>query len=394
MTANGMTPDDPSCLDPEALLAEASRRTGLTNFGDPSFLPPLRGLLRAMDAEAALHAAGRAAQRERVIGILVNRLRTEEHIRCHPEILAEDIRRPFALVGLARTGTTMLQRMIACDPRVLALRWWEARHPAPWADAPADGVDPRIVAAEQEVAAMVATVPEIVAAHPIAAQAPDEEIMLLEHSFFSTNSEAYVNVPTFSAWLDAQDQTAGYAYLKRLLQLVQWQKRRRGETGTRWVLKTPHHLGFVDLLFTVFPDIQIVQTHRDPIATVPSFASLVHMIRRLGSEYSEPKEVGRQWGSRLQRAMQRCMAVRQLHEPRFLDIRYDTLLADPMAQVRRIYDFVGMELPPAVARRMRAWAAENARDQRAAHHYTLAEFGFSEEGIRRDFAAYYRRFLQ
>lgn len=375
-------------------MAEARHRTGLSDFGDPSFLAPMRGLLRAMEEEADLHAAGRAAQRERVIGILVNRLRAEEHIRRHPEILLEEIRHPFAIVGLARTGTTMLQRMIARDPRILALMWWEARHPAPWPDMPQGAVDPRIRAAQQEVAAMVETVPEIVAAHPIDAEAPDEEIMLLEHSFFSTNSEAYVNVPKFSAWLDAQDQTAGYAYLKRLLQLLQWQKHQRGESGERWVLKTPHHLGFVDLLFKVFPDVQIIQTHRDPVASVPSFASLVHMVRRLGANHSDPKEVGRQWGSRLCRAMHRCMEVRQLHEERFLDVRYETLLAEPMEQIRRIYGFVGMDLSPAVERRMRQWAAENAREKRAEHHYALDEFGFSEEGIRHDFAAYYHRFLQ
>lgn len=388
-----MTQEDSLSLDPESLMAEARRRTGLADFGDASFLAPMRGLLRAMDEEADLHEAGRATQRERVIGILVNRLRAEEHIRQYPEILEEEIRRPFAIVGLARTGTTMLHRMIACDPHVLALMWWEARHPAPWPAAEQGGIDPRVVAAEQEVAAMIETVPEIVAAHPIDAHAPDEEIMLLEHSFFSTNSEAYVNVPKFSAWLDTQDQTAGYEYLKRLLQLVQWQKHRRGETGERWVLKTPHHLGFVDLLFKVFPDIQIIQTHRDPIATVPSFASLVHMVRRLGTSHSDAKEVGRQWGSRLHRAIHRCMEVRRSHEERFLDIRYETLLADPMAQIRRIYQFVGMEVSPAVEHRMRRWAAENAREKRATHHYTLDEFGFSEEGIRRDFAAYYRRFL-
>jgi len=388
-----MTRDDALSLDPEPLMAEARRRTGLADFGDASFLAPMRGLLRAMDEEADLHAAGRAVQRERVIGILVNRLRAEEHIRQHPEILEEEIRRPFAIVGLARTGTTMLHRMIACDPHVLALMWWEARHPAPWPAGEQGGIDPRIVAAEQEVAAMIETVPEIVAAHPIDAHAPDEEIMLLEHSFFSTNSEAYVNVPKFSAWLDTQDQTAGYEYLKRLLKLLQWQKHRRGETGQRWVLKTPHHLGFVDLLFKVFPDIQIIQTHRDPIATVPSFASLVHMVRRLGTNHSDAKEVGRQWGSRLHRAMHRCMEVRQSHEERFLDVRYETLLAEPMAQIHRIYQFVGMELSPAVEHRMQQWAAENAREKRATHHYTLDEFGFSEQGIRRDFAAYYRRFL-
>lgn len=381
-------------LDPESLLAEARRRTGLVNFGDASFLLPLRMLVRAMDEEAQLHEVGRATQCERVVGLLVNRLLAEEHIRCHPAILKEEIRRPFAIVGLPRTGTTMLQRMIAADPRVLALRWWESCHPAPLPSEGECGSHLRITAAEQEVAAMLETVPEILAAHPIDAHAPDEEIMLLEHSFFSTNSEAYVNVPQFSAWLDAQDQTAGYEYLKRLLRLIQWQKRQRGETGERWVLKTPHHLGFMDLLFKVFPDVQIIQTHRDPIATVPSFASLVHMIRRLGSDRSDPKEVGRQWGLRQHRAIHRCMAVRQSHEERFLDVRYETLLANPMLQIRRIYEFIGLDLTPAVEERMRQWADQNAREKRAAHHYSLEEFGFSEEGIRRDFAAYYRRFLR
>jgi Sulfotransferase family len=381
-------------LDADSLLAEARRRTGLSNFGDESFLVPLRMLVRAMEDEAALHAAGRAAQSERLVVLLVNRLLAEELIRRHPEILQENIQRPFAIVGLPRTGTTMLQRMIATDPRVLALRWWESVHPAPLPGEGDSGTHLRIAAAEQEVAGMLATVPEILTAHPIDAHAPDEELMLLEHSFFSTNSEAYVNVPTFSAWLDAQDQTAGYEYLKRMLQLIQWQKRQRGETGERWVLKSPHHLGFMDLLFTVFPDLQIIQTHRDPIATVPSFASLVHMIRRLGSDRSDPKEVGRQWGQRQHRAIHRAMAVRQSHEERFLDIRYETLLADRMAQIRRIYQFVGLELTPAVEERMRQWANENAREKRASHRYALEEFGFSEAGIRRDFAAYYQRFLR
>jgi hypothetical protein len=382
-----MTTEHVLRLDPDSLLAEARRRTGLANFGDESFLVPMRALVRAMDEEAELNEAGRAAQRERVVGLLVNRLLAEEHIRRHPEILKEEIRRPFAIVGLPRTGTTMLQRMIAADPRVLALRWWESCHPAPLPGEGESGSHLRIAAAEQ-------TVPAILAAHPIDAHAPDEEIMLLEHSFFSTNSEAYVNVPKFSAWLDTQDQTAGYEYLKRLLKLIQWQKRRRGETGERWVLKTPHHLGFIDLLLKVFPDAQIIQTHRDPVATVPSFASLVHMIRRLSQDRSDPKEVGRQWGARLHRAIHRCMAVRQSNEERFLDIRYETLLADPMAQIRRIYQFVGLDLTPTVEERMRQWADENAREKRAAHHYSLEEFGFSEEGIRRDFAAYYRRFLR
>jgi len=393
-------------LDAEDLLEAARRRTGLADFGDGSFREPMRRLVEAMDREGRLHAAGRATQRERVIGLLVNRLRCEAAYAAHPEIEDERIERPLVIVGLARTGTTLLQRMLAADPRFLALLWWESRQPAPL-DPTVDpsraggADDPRVLAAEEEVRAICAAAPDLVAAHPLDAHAPDEEIMLLEHSFFSTNSEAYVDVPSFSTWLDAQDQRPGYAYLARLLKLVQWQKRQRGEAGRRWVLKTPHHLGHLDLLFETFPDAALVQTHRDPVQTIPSFASLVHTIRCTGSDEVDAHEVGRQWCDRMRRALEACMDFRDSlqHTPReagappILDLDYGELVADPMAAVRRIYAFAGEPLTAEAETHVRAWAEENARDRRPVHRYTLERFGFTEAGLARDFARYQRRFI-
>jgi hypothetical protein len=380
-------------LDPAALLEEAKARTGLSDFGDPSFREPLERLLRSMSEEGRLHAVGRATQRERVIGLLVNRLRAEAAFAAHPEIADEVIAAPVVIVGLPRTGTTLLHRMMAADPRLLALRWWESRHPAPFEGADGLGDAERIAAAEAEVAAIVEAAPEIVAAHPMDAHAADEEIMLLEHSFFSANSEAYVEVPGFSRWLADQDQTPGYRYLRRLLQLVQWQKRRRGEPGERWVLKTPHHLGHLDLLLSVFPDARVVQTHRDPVQTIPSFASLVHTIRRTGSDAADPKRVGREWSERMRRATAACLAFRKEGDPRFLDVRYETLVADPFATIEGIYSFARLELDESARTAMAAWSEENARDKRPVHAYTLEAFGFTEESIRRDFADYRARFL-
>ena len=381
-------------LDVESILAEARDKTGLDDFGDDSFREPMERLLRSLEEEAALSPTGRAMQRARVVGLLVNRLRAEDHFKRFPEILEEEIREPLVIVGLARTGTTMLHRMIAADPRIISLLWWESRNPAPFPELGDDGRDPRIVDAEAEVAAMIEGAPDLVAMHPIEAEQPDEEIMLLEHSFFSTNPEAFVNVPSFGAWLDEQDQTPGYVYLEKLLQLLQWQKKRTGGTGERWVLKTPHHLGFVDLLFKVFPDVRIIQTHRDPVQTIPSLASLIHAIRILGSDEADPRVAGRQWSDRMSRALHRCMEVREANEDRFIDIWFQDAMRDPLAQIRRIYDFADMELTPEAEARMRQWTVDNARDKRVAHSYTLEQFGLSEDGVRRDFAAYRERFIR
>ena len=381
-------------LDVESILAEARDKTGLDDFGDDSFREPMERLLRSLEEEAALSPTGRAMQRARVVGLLVNRLRAEDHFKRFPEILEEEIREPLVIVGLARTGTTMLHRMIAADPRIISLLWWESRNPAPFPELGDDGRDPRIVDAEAEVAAMIEGAPDLVAMHPIEAEQPDEEIMLLEHSFFSTNPEAFVNVPSFGAWLDEQDQTPGYVYLEKLLQLLQWQKKRTGSAGERWVLKTPHHLGFVDLLFKVFPDVRIIQTHRDPVQTIPSLASLIHAIRILGSDEADPRVAGRQWSDRMSRALHRCMEVREANEDRFIDIWFQDAMRDPLAQIRRIYDFADMELTAEAEARMRQWTVDNARDKRVAHSYTLEQFGLSEDGVRRDFAAYRERFIR
>jgi len=380
-------------LEVDAILGEAQRRTGLSDFGDPAFRAPFERLLRSLREEARLNAVGRAMQFERNVGLLVNRLRTEEAWRRDPEIADERIERPLVIVGLARTGTTMLHRMMASDPRWLALLWYESRNPAPFPDSEGAAVDPRITDAEAEVAMMLEGSPDLIAAHPMDAHAPDEEIMLVEHAFTSWNPEAFCRVPGYSAYLDMIDLAPGYRYLVRLLQFLQWQKRRRGETATRWVLKAPYHLGSLDALFAAFPDARIAMTHRDPVQTVPSLASLVRTLYVLGSDTVDTLEIGAHWSQRWARALERALAARAQREDRFLDIYYDELVADPMAQVRRIYAHAGLELTDAAEAQMRRWAVENERDRRPVHAYTLEEFGYTQDGLRRDFAAYCERFL-
>jgi hypothetical protein len=380
-------------LEVAAVLAEAERRTGLSDFGDPAFRDPLERLLRSLREEARLNAVGRAMQFERNVGLLVNRLRTEDAYRRHPEIADERIDRPLVIVGLARTGTTMLHRMMASDPRWLALLWYESRNPAPFPNSEGTLVDPRITDAETEVKAMLEGSPDLIAAHPMDAHAPDEEIMLVEHAFTSWNPEAFCRVPSYSAHLDEIDLAPGYRYLLRLLKFLQWQKHARGETATRWVLKAPYHLGSLDQLFAFLPDARIAMTHRDPAQTVPSLASLVRTLYVLASDDVDRLEIGAHWGQRWARALERAIAVRAKHEDRFLDVYYDQLVADPMAQMRRIYAHAGVELTSEAEALMRKWAVENERDRRPEHAYTLEEFGYTPDGLRRDFAAYCERFL-
>jgi len=384
--------DAVTSLDEGVILREALEKAGRGAFRDESFREPLAVLLAALEHEARLTPLGRGAQHARIADLLVNRLRAEEHFERHPEILDEEIGAPLVIVGLPRTGTTLLHRTLAQDARLFSVKWFECRYPVPF---PGEGAAAaaRISQAKAEVQAMLEGSPTLAAIHPLDALAADEEILLLEHSFLSTVPESGANVPSYGRWLDAHDQTPGYRYLRKLLQLLQWQKKRAGQRAERWVLKTPHHLGAADVLLEVFPGARIVQTHRDPLDSIPSLASMITALWILVSESVDPKEVARQWSAKMASALRRCLAVRDRHPDRFDDVWFLDAVQDPVGQARRIYDVAGIPFTADAERAMRAFMATNPREGRPPHQYTLEEFGLTKADIERDFAEYRARFI-
>jgi hypothetical protein len=381
-------------LSAEALLAAASRRCGgLQDFGDASFRAGLQCLLKSLNEEAQLSQQGRTLFAERIIDSLSNRLRLEDHCKRHPEIADEKITGPVVIVGLPRTGTTMLHRILARDPRFYTANFWEVRFPSPVTE-PAEGVeDPRIAAARAEVAMMVAAMPELLAMHPLDAELADEEVILMEHSFLSA-MDAYANLPSYVAWLGQQDQTPAYTYLKRQLQFLQWQKRQRGETAQRWILKSPHHIHAMPTLFKVFPDAKVIQTHRDPLQTIPSMGSFAHTIWGVYSDHADPRQAGQLWSAKFAAGMRSSMQYRDsVSADQFLDVWYLDAVTKPMEVARTVYPFIGMTLTPDVEARMEEWMGVSRRDRRAAHEYSLEKMGLTQGQLEQDFADYRQRYI-
>ncbi|MGY8736722.1 MAG: sulfotransferase, partial [bacterium] len=242
------------------VLDEARRRAGLEDFGDDHFLDPMRRLLSSLEDEAQLHAMGRVTMFERIVGSLVGRLSAQDFFVRHPEILEEEIVAPTVIVGLARTGSTMMHRLLAADPSVYAVRWWECRAPSPYPGSDWRREDPRIPDAYAEIDAILEAAPALATIHPWDAEGPDEEIMLLEHAFLSGVPDAFCNVPSYRRFVIESDMRDGYAYMKRMIQFLQWQKKEAGHPAERWVLKAPFHVGRIPQLIEAFPDAMIVQT--------------------------------------------------------------------------------------------------------------------------------------
>jgi hypothetical protein len=389
-----MASRDPGPFDESTLLRDACRKTGLSEFGDEAFRTPLRVLLSSL-ADAPLNPVGTTVLRGSIRRSLVQRLLAEHWFARHPEIADERIERPLVVVGMMRSGTTLLQRLIARDSRLNSALGWEIAEPAPRPATRWDEVDPRIADGVARSEQMKRFAPELHAIHPTDALEADEEIVFLADAFLSHVPEASCDVPAYRTWLDDQDFTPAYAYLRRMLQLLQWQRRQRGEVRDRWLLKTPAHLGYLDTLFAAFPDARVIHMHRSPLETIPSGASLNLTLWRLYADEVDPMEVGRQWLERMAWATHRCLEARSRipdEATRFTDVAYRDAVTHPLNEVERIYDAIGVPLLPEARSAMESWLGARAQEDRPAHRYSVEQFGLSEAAIREAFASYIARF--
>lgn len=396
--------DDP--FDAAGLATAAQQKEGLDDWGPIPFEEPL-GVLAESYATADLNEIGRHILRSGLIHSLRMRLRAQEWIRRHPEIADEVIVAPIVVVGMMRSGTTLLQRLLAADNRFHCAYGWEVVEVAPRLDHKwSAAADPRIAISEKREATSRKLAPVLFSIHPMYAREPEEEIVFLSDAFLSHVPESGAHVPRYREWIDGQDFTPAYAYLHRMLQFLQWQKRQQGviagPTGPagpacpagRWVLKSPAHLGYLDALRSHFPDLHLVHMHRDPRETIPSGASLNATLHAMHADEVDCSRVGAQWLQRMGWTNDRAMASRSGwsdETQRCTDIEFTDAVADPIGQVARVYDAIGVPLTVDAESAMRRWLAERPREP-ARPPYSAQDFGLSDVQIDERFADYNSRF--
>ncbi|NNE19228.1 MAG: sulfotransferase [Myxococcales bacterium] len=374
------------------VLSDARRKVGLDDFGEEGFLEPLDVLVDSINREARLNPVGHMIIRGRIVGVLTNKLVAQDTIKRHPEILDIEVEAPIVVAGLARTGTTMLHRLIAQDRAIRSLASWEAINPAPAKHKAGQKKDPRFAQAAAVAKGLKYMSPGFFAIHPAEPDAPEEEVILLEQAFLTTTPEAMMNVPTYSKWLEAQDHVPAYQALRRMMQYLQWQRPGIGK-DVRWVLKTPHHQEYFDPLLEVFPKALLVHTHRDPLKTSPSLFSMLTHLQMIFSDEVDPNRVASHWLGKIENMARRTLATRERVGDRgFIDVSYYDLIRDPLPDVARIYEAAGLELTTPTVRLMEASQKVNKQHKYGRHKYSLADFGMTNEDVESRIATYRARF--
>jgi hypothetical protein len=379
----------PVLLTEEAVLAAAREATGLSDFGAGDFRPRLALWLKATRDDANLSAAGGAGIFMDAVRYASNRLKVEDLVRRHPQILDIKIDRPIVVAGLPRSGTTYLQSFLAADDRLRSLPFWEAVRPVPDQMAAPGEPDPRLIRATEEWAQYDALLPYIKSIHEFSPDHISEDIELQAVDFGSYYLEWLVIAPEWRDWYFNTDQTPTYRYLKKMLQVLTWFK-----GPNRWLIKCPQHMEQLVPLTTVFPDATVVINHRDPTASIQSAITALCYSARVRCKTIQPDQVADYWIDRYERLLRACVRDRdQLDDSRVQDVYFHELMADPWKVIREIYKKAGLPLTDAAWWAMDSFVRNNPRGKHGHIVYDLRrDFGRTPDEIRERFNFYFDRF--
>ncbi|WP_273732211.1 sulfotransferase family protein [Mycolicibacterium septicum] len=374
-------------LDPDALLTAATERTGLEDFGDPAFRERLDVLCTALRDEAGLSDTGLAIAFEQLAGNLVNRLRLEALIADHPEIEDIAIERPIIICGLPRTGTTHLHNLLAADPALRYLPYWESLEPLPGPGE--DTPEPRRDRCAAGLELVNTSMPEFRRMHDMTVEHAHEEIQLLANDISGMLFETTYYVPSFTTHYKAHDQSASYAYVKRSLQAMQWL---RG--GTRWVLKSPQHLEQFPTLAAAFPDATFVVTHRDPVEVTLSMMTMICYATRMAVTQPDVAKLTGHWLNRIDDLLAGCIRDREvLPAGQSIDVRFDDFMADERATLADIYRLADQPFGDDVRAAMTDFLTEHPRGRYGGVIYDAANLNLDPAALAERFRDYRERFL-
>src|SRR5438477_9248428 len=317
--------------------------------------------------------------------MLYSPMQMERDRQLYPDIARQAISEPLFIVGLPRSGTTLLHHLVAADPEYRSPLMWEVMSPSP----PTPAIEKRrIQRATQSCNFFNWLAPTFRYVHAVGAELPQECIGLMAPTFMSDQFDAMYYVPSYRAWFFRQDLRPAYEYHRRFLQHLQFRRPAR-----RWILKAPTHMSAMPGLLSVYPDALFVQTHRTPVDSMASVSSLVTILRSAFSDAVDPSIVCCEAIDYWSETVNKFLRERdRLADNRICDIDYNQLRCDPIDAIRRIYEFFGWSLSKEAEQSMRVLIASQAKRESANHRYDLSQFGAKAEDVLSAFGPYCKRF--
>jgi hypothetical protein len=368
-------------IDADELIDAARTRTGLADLGPGTFRDGLDHLVDSLRGEARLGEIGAAITPDNLVGYLANRLQIVDWHARHPDAAAADVGPVVFMIGMGRTGTTILHDLLAQDPANRAPLTWEVDRPVPPPEPDTYDTDPRIAEVEAGLEVGHAARPELQAMHPTGARLAQECVRITGCEFASVIFGSQYHIPSYVHWVtDAADMSPAYRFHHAYLRVLGAHVRR-----DRWVLKSGAHLWALPELLAEYPDARFIQTHRDPVKVIASLSSLFTYLGSIFSDAVALPDVSVLWSDVILDALDRSVTAREdgsIPPDRVVDVQFDAFMADHFGTIRSIYDAWGAEYTPDAERRMRAFLDAHGREKHGVHRYSFSDTGLDEGEIR------------
>jgi hypothetical protein len=368
----------------EKYMAAATHSVGYADFGPLDFVEPFELMLHDLVAESRLSALGHLIAPYYLKQILKMRLRVQ---RASSQESPVSIDKPIFILGLPRTGSSLLHELLDSHSDLQAPTFWASHH---WPATRSKNLLTQSITRAQ-VAAVDVLAPTFRRTHSLAALKPHECVSIQGYSFRSMQFHVAFRLPSYNRWMvDGCNWAPAYDWHKKYLRFLP-------DTGRRWILKAPGHMLGLKALITAYPDARFIQTHRNPLEVIPSMASLTQSLRGLASRHLDAQEIGRDvhelWHHGLNNVMLARAADPSLNE-RFFDIGYRRLIDDPHQSLRDISSFIDLKWTKVFDEKISAHLNKNSKHRHGKHTDSAEQFGLDPAQLNLDYADYTDEYLK
>ena len=375
-------------LDAGSIIQKAAKDAGYQGKVPSELVIGLEQLVQSINKESRINAFGSIALKGLLKRTLTSRLRVEQVLKNNPTISQAKITSPVFIIGMPRTGTTILHSLLHEDLHHRSPLAWECLLPSPVPEPATFHDNPQLNMVKKEFGQLFKLVPDFQKKHHMTAESPQECIGITALDFNSFQTCAQVYIPSYLQWFsEVSDQHQTMRFHRRFLQYLE----SGGVRSERWLLKTPVHMMRLSALFDVYPDAKVIMTHRDPAKVVPSAASLISSVRSLYSDYEDPARSGKEQLDFWKMSFDRFMADRaQLNkEDQIIDIHFNDFVQDQMVCVDKIYSYFGWSLDDTSRSKMKSFLASNPKGKHGSHEYCLEDFNLTQDQVSKEFKDYY-----
>ena len=374
----------------DALVEEAIAATGLSTFDSESYREGLEVLVRDFNrgiAQGLYTEGGIARCRNDILHYLKSRLKVADYLGQRPELLTRKIERPVFVMGVPRTGTTLMSNLLAADPARRSTLTWEIDDPIPPATSATLKTDPRAIARLAAEKAALEANPAMGKYYRGSAIYPNECVFFMAHDFKTLMIESKGKLPEYKEFIFSCDMTSAYSYHRKFLQALQ------AEAPGVWNLKMPSHALYLEALFAEYPDARVIWTHRDPFTAVGSLCSIISLSHMGFMGKVDAEWLGQDYPWQAREHADRIMDFRdKFGEDKIIDVHYADLVADPVGTTRQVYAKLGDEFSSEAEAGIASWVADNPQDKFGRHEYKLAQYGLSLEQLEPMFERYLSRY--